>query len=164
MTAEILLDLTKLRICVAYLGEKDQANWWNSSFLGRSGEAFLSPVFPKTATLARFNGASGAAQVSHDEHIGIGRVHHLFRLPENVEHDITQLLISDDSVLELVQSVECAIDVLNELSLGESVDGVGPMLIEPDTIDHKFIAGMAAAYRQGFSTGEPVYPYYRSKE
>ena len=93
-----------LRVCVAFLGEKEQTNWWSSSFLSKSGETFLSPAFPKTAALARVNGASAAAQIVHDEHIGIGDVYHLFRLPENIEHDISQLLAKDGSVLEFITS------------------------------------------------------------
>lgn len=156
-------NLIRLRVMVAFLGEKDQANWWSSSFLSRSGEAFLSPVFPKTAALARVNGASGAAQVSHDEHIGIGDVYHLFRLPENIEHDISQLLAKDASVLELIASEETAQASLQELSGDKSAQGVGPLLIEQDVIDQGMIARMAAAYIQGFRSGEQVYPYYRSK-
>ena len=163
MTPELTLNLVKLRTCVAFMGEKEQANWWPSSFLSRSGEAFLTPVFPKTAALARVNGASGAAQVSHDEHIGIGDVYHLFRLPENIEHDISQLLAKDASVLELITSEETAQASLQELSGDQSTQGIGPLLIEQDVIDQSMMARMAAAYMQGFSAGEQVYPYYRSK-
>lgn len=163
MTPELALSLAKLRTCVAFMGEKEQANWWPSSFLSRSGEAFLSPVFPKTAALARVNGASAAAQVSHDEHIGIGDVYHLFRLPENIEHDISQLLAKDASVLELIVTEETAQAELKELSAGKSEQGVGPLLIEEHSIDQAMIAHMAAAYMQGFSAREQVYPYYRSK-
>ena len=163
MDLKLISDLSNLRICVAFLGEKEQANWWPSSFLSRSGEAFLSPVFPKTAALARVNGASGAAQVSHDEHIGIGDVYHLFRLPENVEHDISQLLSKDTTALKLIDSEETAQAGLKELSAGESIQGIGPLLLECDAIDPDMIALMAAAYNHGFSSGEQVYPYYRGK-
>ena len=163
MTPELILNLAKLRTCVAFLGEKEQSNWWPSSFLSRSGDAFLAPVFPKTAALARVNGASGAAQVSHDEHIGIGDVYHLFRLPENIEHDISQLLSKDGSVLELTASEETAQAALQGLSDDQSSHGVGPLLIEQGVLDHGMIAKMAAAYLQGFSAGEHVYPYYRGK-
>lgn len=163
MTPELILQLAKLRSCVAYLGEKDQKNWWSSSFLSPSGKVFLDPVFPKTSFLARVNGASLAAQVVHDEHIGIGDVYHLFRLSENIEHDVSQLLAKDASVLELIVSEEMAQAGLQELSGGERTQGVGPLLIEHDGIDQAMIGHMAAAYMQGFSAGEQVYPYYRSK-
>ena len=163
MDSELLRNLALLRIFVAFLGEKNQANWWSSSFLSQTGEAFLSPVFPKTAALARVNGASAAAQVSHDEHIGIGDVYHLFRLPENLEHDISQLLAKDGSVLELIDSEEAAQAGLQTLSADESAKGIGPLLIEHDAIDQAMVARMASAYFHGFSSGERVYPYYRSK-
>jgi hypothetical protein len=160
---DLIQNIARLRACVAFLGEKEQENWWPSSFLSGSGEAFLTPVFPKTATLARVNGASGAAQISHDEHIGIGDVYHLFRLPENIEHDISQLLVKDVSILELIESEETAQACLEELSAGESTQGVGPLLFESETIDPVMISRMAAAYMQGFNAGDHVYPYYRGK-
>lgn len=162
MISKLTLNLVKLRTCVAFMGEKEQANWWPSSFLSRSGEAFLSPVFPKTAALARVNGASGAAQIPHDEHIGVGDVYHLFRLPENIEHDISQHLAKDGSVLELVANEATAMAGLVELAEGVSAIGVGPLLIEENTMDTTTLSHMASAYLKGFSTGEQVYPYYRS--
>ena len=163
MTEDIKQMLIQLRVCVAYLGEKEQSNWWPSSFLSSSGSAFLSPIFPKTAQLARVNGASSAAQMSHDEYIGTGDVYHLFRLPENIESDISQALVKESSLLEIIASKETAQTSLFELANDDSTQGIGPLLIESDTLDQKTISQMAAAYFQGFSSGEQVYPYYRSK-
>ena len=163
MNPDLLRTITDLRICVAFLGEKSQKNWWSSDFLSPSGDAFLTPVFPKTGALARVNGASGAAQLAHDEHIGIGDVYHLFRLPESTEHDISELLAKDASALELISSETTAQEGLKELSTGKNDQGVGPLLIEENSMNHSMIARMAAAYMQGFSSGEKVYPYYRSK-
>gem|GEM_PF-158900 len=154
-------DILMLRVAVAFLGEKEQTNWWSSSFLSKSGETFLSPAFPKTAALARVNGASAAAQIVHDEHIGIGDVYHLFRLPENIEHEISQLLAKDGSVLEFITSTQTAKTGLQELSNGETTEGIGPLLIEHDSIDKTLIARMAAAYMEGFRSGTQVYPYLR---
>ena len=64
MTPDLTLKLIKLRTCVAFLGEKNQKNWWHSSFLSRSGEAFLKPVFPKTHLLTRVNGASAEVPIT----------------------------------------------------------------------------------------------------
>ena len=163
MKLDVLQSLVNLRVMVAFQGEKEQGCWWPSSFLSSSGEAFLTPVFPKTAVLARVNGASGAAQVVHDEHIGIGDVYHLFRLPENIERDISQLLPKDASVLKLIASEETAQTGLQELSGDQSTQGLGPLLIDQDVVDQCMIARMAAAYMHGFNAGEQVYPYYRSK-
>ena len=157
----LLSDIVKLRACIAYMGEKAQIGWWQSSFLSSSAEAFLSPVFPKTSTLARLNGACGAAQLVHDEHIGIGDVHHLFRLPEKIEHDISQLLVKDSTALDLVTSEEVARAALKELSAGEKTSGLGPHLLKGDAIDETMIRCMASTYLHGFNSGEQVYPYYR---
>ena len=155
-------NIVKLRVCVGFLGEKEQACWWPSSFLSRSGEAFLAPIFPKTSALAQVNGASGAAQLAHDEHIGVGDVHHLFRLPENIENDVSQFLIEDPSILELFASEDTAQAGLQELSSGDSTRGIGPLLIEGDELSELMISRMAAAYKQGFTAGDQVYPYFRA--
>jgi hypothetical protein len=161
--AEEIKSIVSLRVYVSFLGEKEQFNWWPSSFLSQSGETFITPVFPKTSTLARVNGASLAAQILHDEYIGIGDVFHLFRLPENIEHDISQFLVKDVSILEFIKSKDIAQNELQELSAGEITQGIGPLLLEDD-ITHQAMTGrMASAYMQGFSAGEQVYPYYRSK-
>jgi len=163
MTPDLILQLAKLRTCVAFLGEKEQQNWWPSSFLSRSGEAFLAPIFPKTNQLARVNGASVAAQVVHDEHIGVGDVFHLFRLPENIEHDITQLLIAESSIAESFKSDDGAYLCLEELAAGEATEGIGPLLLDQSEIGQVALSHMAAAYLAGFKNNHTVYPYYRGK-
>lgn len=163
MNSELTVNIARLRTCVAFLGEKDQQNWWPSSFLSRSGEAFLNPVFPKTSILARVSGAGAAAQAAHDEHIGVGDVFHLFRLPENVEHDISQSLIKDASILESVESEDDAYTSLQELACGESTQGMGPLLLDQSEINQAVMSHMAAAYLSGFKNKQTVYPYYRGK-
>lgn len=103
---DLIHEIAKLRTCVAFLGEKEQNNWWPCSFLSSSGAAFLTPVFPKTSLLARVNGASTAAQVIHDEYIGVGNVYHLFRLPENIEREIAQILTKEQSFSDCISSVD----------------------------------------------------------
>jgi len=163
MNLDLIHNIVNLRFLVAYLGEKEQKAWWSSSFLSRSGEAFLSPVFPKTSTMARINGASGAAQVVHDEHIGVGEVFHLFRLPESIEYGISHFLAKNSSDLDVVDSEVAAQAGLQDLAAGGNINGIGPLLVDGGMIDLNMIRRMAAAYMQGFSSGEQVYPYYRSK-
>jgi hypothetical protein len=160
MTPDLALKLAKLRTYVAFLGEKDQQNWWPSSFLSRSGAAFLNPVFPKTSLLARVTGASNAAQVAHDEHIGVGDVFHLFRLPENMEHDIFQVLTNELSILE-IGSEDDAYTSLQGLTNGDTTQGIGPLLLNQSEIDQATISHMAAAYLAGFKNNQTVYPYYK---
>ena len=155
--------ITQLRICVSFLGEKDQKSWWPSAFLSKSGEAFLKPVFPKTSLLARVNGASAAAQVAHDEHIGIGDVYHLFRLPENIEHDISQILTTDATLNECFSSEAAATEKLQVLAGDLQVQGEGPLLLKQREVNPEVISAMASAFLAAFNSGQPVYPYYRGK-
>jgi len=163
MSSELIHNIAKLRVCVAFLGEKDQQNWWSSSFLSRSGEVFLTPVFPKTSQLARLNGTSSAARLAHDELIGVGDVYHLFRLPENVEHDIAQYINSDDIFTSLISSVDDAYTNLLSLAESESAQGVGPLLLDQAELNQNLVCQMAAAYLAGFQSNQAVYPYYRGK-
>ena len=72
-------------------------------------------------------------------------------------------MAKDASILELITSEEVAQAGLQELSAGENTQGVGPLILESETIDSVMTSRMAAAYIRGFSAGEQVYPYYRSK-
>ena len=56
-----LVQIARLRIIVGYLGEKDQFNWWATSFISSVGAKFLSPVFSKTVLHAQYHGVTEAA-------------------------------------------------------------------------------------------------------
>lgn len=159
MNVESVNILAKLRVCVAYLGEKEQNNWWPSSFLSASGKAFLGPVFPKTSLLAQITGGSNSARIVHDEFIGVGDVNHLFRLPENLESELMHLLSNKDSGIEIPSSIDTAIQELRELAADNSIDGTGPLLI--DATAEKLVGEIAAAYISGFVNNQPVYPYFK---
>jgi hypothetical protein len=161
MTPDLALKLVTLRTDVAFLGEKDQQNWWPSSFLSNSGATFLNPVFPKTSMLARITGASAAAQVVHDKDIGIGDVFHLFRLPENIEHNIFQVLTTESSILDNISSEDDTYASLKTLANGDTIQGIGPLLLNQSEIDQASISQMAAAYLTGFKNNQAVYPYYK---
>jgi hypothetical protein len=161
MTQNLALELATLRTYVAFLGEKDQQNWWPSSFLSSSGATFLNPVFPKTNLLARVTGASAAAQVVHDKNIGVGDVFHLFRLPENIEHDISQFLINELSMLDNISSEDGAYASLQTLANGDTTQGIGALLLNQSEIDQTSISQMAAAYLTGFKNNQNVYPFYK---
>ncbi len=82
----------RLRLLVGYLGEKSQENWWSTSFFEPAIRVFLEPVFSQTIRLSHYNGVREAARNIHDVYIGVGEVFHLFRLPEEVEQDLQQLI------------------------------------------------------------------------
>ena len=153
----------KLRIAVAFLGEKEQKNWWNCSFLSPSADSFLSPVFPKTSILARVAGASAAAQLVHDEHIGVGDVFHLFRLPENIEQDISEQLTKETSTPESIKSEDDAYKSLEELAHGDTTEGVGPLELDQNEINEEAVKRMAAAYLAGLRNSQLVCPFFRGR-
>ena len=96
--------LTLMRFAVGFLGEQANPWWWDSSFCGNNGKAFLSPVFPRTYIHAQYQGVVSAAALVHDDRIGVGNVFHLFRLPEDIEqglHAIANVLKSLQLSLEL---------------------------------------------------------------
>jgi hypothetical protein len=82
---ESIESLFRLRLVVAYLGEKEQCAWWSTRFLGGKGKRFLEFNYPRSAFAAGFTAASEAARTFHDKRIGKGRVSHLFRLPHGIE-------------------------------------------------------------------------------
>jgi len=51
-------------------------------------------MFSRTARLAQYNGVREAARQLHDKYSGIGNVIHVFRLPEEVEQDLQQLILN----------------------------------------------------------------------
>lgn len=163
MTDGFLEAIIKLRIAVAFLGEKEQANWWNCSFLSSSAHSFLAPVFPKTSISARVTGASAAAQLVHDEHIGVGDVFHLFRLPENIEQDISGKLSKETSTPESIKSEDDAYRSLEGLAGGETIEGVGPLELDQNEINEEAVRQMAASYLAGFRNSQLVCPFFRGR-
>ena len=124
-------DLLRIRLITSYLGEKSQLGWWQSDFFGASASSFLKPVFPKTQFLSQAEGSASAARKTHDERIGVGRVFHLFRLPEDFEQSFHRKLQESSVVEELTSYLtgkDAAIELL-ETSFGKpSASEVGPVL------------------------------------
>ena len=83
-------DLAVMRMAAAAAGEDKGLAWWCSTFCGSMSGACLAPIFPKTVSLAALTGVPAAACSVHDEHIG--RVFHLFRLPEGLEQAVSEVL------------------------------------------------------------------------
>jgi hypothetical protein len=109
--------LASLRVLIGYLGESNQFGWWPSNFFGSASKAFFSPIFARTSLLAQYHGITAAAAKVHNEHIGVGRVYHLFRLPEDLEHAL-HLAVHDEktaaSLSGLATDRESAVAALAE--------------------------------------------------
>jgi len=157
--------VAKLRVLVGYLGEKEQHSWWSSSFFSTASEAFLAPIFPRTTFLARCNGVKETATRIHDERIGEGRVHHLFRLPEHIEQKLHAAYLEEETInglKELTETAETALEALAALG-GDAADtSEGPVQI--GDADHLLSeAGWCKAtahYHRAFAEGYQTYPYF----
>lgn len=151
---------------VGFLGEKNQYGWWHTAFFGPTGTAALAHTFPHSAMLAQFTGASEAARRLHDEHIGVGRVFHLFRLPEEIEQDLHGML--KDGNLEFSREAlmrqEAAITELQQLTQGIASTGEGPVVVGDSTTlsSADAIQKLAALYLSAFQNAVQVYPYFRA--
>jgi hypothetical protein len=158
----------QLRLLAGYLGEKTQFNWWASSFLDPNGKAFLQPSFPKTYRLSQYHGVLEAARGVHDDYIGVGRVYHLFRLPEELEHSLHDSFSEPNASerwFEGLSSREDALERLHALAKGAQGSGEGPMTIgdEVAITMPESIPRLAGVYWSAFSSGIRTYPYFKTR-
>lgn len=152
-----------LRLLIGYLGEKAQANWWSTTFFDSSSRAFLEPVFSRTTRLAQYNGVREAARRLHDENIGIGGVFHLFRLPEEIEQDLQQLVINaPDEWFAEISDRDKALVTLRDLS-GESISVLeGPQSIGSLEVFYSSFGSkiLSQHYLAAFDKGTRSFPYF----
>lgn len=154
-------DVFRLRVLVGCLGERQHSNWWPCSFLDRTSEAFLAPVFGDTVANARVVGVTEAARRVHDDAIGVGRVFHLFRLPEALEQELYRTL-AESKDAAAVESAEAALEELRTLSSGEVAAKPGPLHVGPLDIlaDARWVPAVAGHYHAAFTAGVPSFPYF----
>jgi hypothetical protein len=170
MEAREVQTVATLRAVVGYLGEKDQAGWWPSTFFAPGSQAFLAPVFARTQVLAQCTAVTRAAAVAHDERIGVGHVYHLFRLPEDVEQRIHAALHEPgltEAIGEAVASRDSALGYLRGRagSAGSESGSVGPTRVG-ELHDLRGAEGwreVAAQYLRGVESGVEVYPYFADR-
>jgi hypothetical protein len=127
--------------------------------------AFLNPVFGKTTILAQYHVVKEAACRVHDEYIGVGRVFHLFRLPESMEQAVFESL-QDPAVTETlradIESEEAAMTALHGVAgVAESLRE-GPVQIGTvaDLDNARWLSDLARCYEAAFSAGSRSYPYF----
>jgi hypothetical protein len=65
MQAEEIEQIAGIRVAVGFLGEKEQAGWWPSSFFATASAAFLGPLFfsphPVLGSMPGRDGRGGAS-------------------------------------------------------------------------------------------------------
>lgn len=169
MQLSALTSLAELRLLVGFLGEKDQFAWWKSSFFGPGCNAFLAPAFPRTQLLAQYEGISRAAALLHDDHIGVGEVCHLFRLPEDLEQAVHRLVV-EPSVREIltgrVKNREVAVTRLREMAVPskEAAEGAVRAGSLADVRGGSAWRTVAAHYLQAFDRGVQAYPFFSNQQ
>lgn len=155
--------ILRARLLVAFLGERTQHAWWPTAFYEASSRLFLEPVFSKTSRLAQYHGVLEAARRVHDEHLSVGS-YHLFRLPEEVEQDLHNLVLqpeAEEFALREMRSRDTALSSLNKLADAVSATAIGPTAIgnTADLDSPSTVKTIAAAYLSAFSQDAKVYPY-----
>ena len=159
-----LRQIARLRMIVGFLGEKGKHNWWSSEFLSATAPAFLNPAFGKTKALAQYHGVKEAARRVHDEHIGVGRVFHLFRLPESTEQTLFEMLKASDVAALLggdVESKEAAAGALHKIADSVGTLREGPVQVG-STMDldrTQWLSDAARCYEAAFNSGSRSFPY-----
>ena len=167
MNNQIIKNIAELRMTVEYLGEKDHFGWWPCSFFSASSAQYLSPIFPKTTVIARYQGAKYAAQKLHDKNVGKGNIYHLFRLSENIEEIILELLKDEkyvDDLISLLLNKDFALNKIEQLALDKETGKEGPTLLGDYNVDklETVIGKMAKNYLEAFKKNIKSYPYLRA--
>lgn len=157
--------LVVLRCVVGYLGEQALPVWWSSAFFSSSSNTFLNPVFPRTPNLARYTGVTQAASLVHDQQIGIGRVYHLFRLPEDLEQELSDAARIESLWEEMKLAVvgkDTALAYLRGIAGEGAVAEGGPVRVGDlgSLQQERAWASIASAYARAFERSLPTFPYF----
>ncbi len=163
MTTSSLPAILKTRLLVGYLGERSQHAWWPTAFHEVSSGLFLEPVFTRTSLLAQYHGVVDAARRLHDEHLSAGS-YHLFRLPEEVEqdlHNLVQLSEAGEFAVQHLSSKGSALNCLKDMAGQASTKISGPIEIAQisEPIAPNVVKAIAAAYLSAFINDTHVFPY-----
>lgn len=152
-----------LRLAVGLFGERDASGWWRSGFMSPSSTAFLTPVFGSKVLQARYEGVLELARRVHDEHIGVGRVFHPFRLPEVMEQRLFDAVQSaGQELIDAVSSPAASKATLEGLA-GKAVDAKsGPAFLGAvDLLNGSgWVSEAASLYASAFAAGVQCFPYF----
>ncbi|MGD9827074.1 BrxE family protein [Desulfobacter sp.] len=166
MKPDSMQHICETRILVGFLGEKQQASWWGSSFLSSSSKAFLGPIYPNSIGVAQYSGVCQAASIIHDEHIGIGKHYHLYRLPDAIERALFQCIQAHkviNSMSDFLKSRDTAVERLKELGEDTVKESDGPVTVG-QYADNKLDALIQISrshYISAFESDYKTFPYMR---
>jgi hypothetical protein len=165
---QIVKHIALLRVAVGFLGEQSSHKWWNCSFFDASGKTFLAPVFPRTHVRAQYQGVVSAAALVHDEHIGVGNVFHLFRLPEYFEQDIHVAFDADiiDAIANLAKDTVSAMQFLSGYASKDKKASPGPVKVGKLSLmrDSSIWKQITSLYLSSFEQKLNTYPFFSDNE
>lgn len=160
---QVARTIAELRILVGYLGELEPS-WWPSQFFSPSAAAFLAPVFTRTLLTAQCQGVTAAAARLHDEHIGVGRIFHLFRMPQGIEQAIAAGLAFSGFAEEVRPYLAHRESALARLSVlgSQEIAPEGPVALGAlaEDLDQQ-LRTIAGLYYDAFDKGNKSFPYFR---
>lgn len=159
--------LCRLRLLVAFLGQRGLGDWWATDFLSESGRQLLAYNFQRQPLLAGFTATCAAAKRLHDERIGRHRTYHLFRLPAETEVEVHAAAAADHErfLTEFPLTQRDAMADLGRIAV-EAVDAPeGPVQVGglDEVVTERGILEMARHYHSGFQRGLVTLPYFASR-
>lgn len=164
---DLIHQLIQLRLCVASLGQRDNAGWWDCEFLDEAGLESLDYNFPKSPLAAGFTATCLAAKGLHDERIGRTGVTHLFRLEPELEMLVQRAASRDAGEMLRGLPLDRASRIADLSGLaGEEIDTPeGPVQIGllPELATQRGVSEMARHYQAGFRLGLRVFPYFAAR-
>lgn len=166
MTRDTISIICESRLLVGLLGEKHQAGWWDCLFLSPSSPAFLTPVYSNSVLWAQYTGVCQAAMRIHDEHIGIGRHYHMYRLPDPIEQNFSKYLQNNDfssHISTYLETRESALARLTDLGAQKADRAEGPIVVGDysDSRLSNLIKKSLSYYLTAFESGYKTFPYMR---
>jgi hypothetical protein len=167
MKQEILKTICETRILIGFLGEKNQANWWDTSFLSGISLSFLTHIYPKSVFTAQYTGVCKAASIVHDEHIGIGNHYHLYRFPDSIEKSLFNIALQDlewsSEIKEHIANKENALNRLAIIAKRDCDLSEGPVIIGDfeDKNLERLIREASSHYLLAFQKNVKSFPYMR---
>lgn len=158
---KLIQDYIELRVVVGFLGSKQIDGWWDIDLLSKNGCDFLAHIFPRSNINGAITATVSAAQIVHDQKIGVGNAFHLFRLPALIESELFSAMKDNRLDFQLPESrenglsrLEAMKDEISDFSQGAKMIGQAHLLgRRPVT------RTMASYYHAAFSDGFQTFPY-----
>jgi hypothetical protein len=156
--------LCKLRLAVAFLGQRSEQHWWDTEFLSGMGLQLLAYNFPRHPLVAGFTSTCQAAKRVHDDRIGRRATYHLFRLPAERESEVHRIAAEDGGrwLAEMPLDRDGAMEVLRQVAV-ETVDAPeGPVQVGEFRDIHTIrgVEELAKHYLSAFERGVMTLPYF----